>query len=273
MTNGEQEIVLRLAARSGARVLRRAWSLAKRPLTIISRKVKRRLLGTITGVQTEDKVAALTFDDGPEPEFTPRLLEILKRHQTLATFFMVGEAARKQPELVRQVAQAGHAIGNHTWDHQSLPLLSAPERREQIRGWERATGSYGQRLLRPPYGHQNAASRLDALLLGYQVVTWNLVIKDWEDHTAEWMAERVIREIKPGSIVLVHDAIYRDWPEDGVPHYDRREMLRAVEMILENLKGRYRFITVPELLRHGRPIRRYWHVEKSEDWKSLSYRW
>ncbi len=273
MTNVEPEIALRLAPRSGTRVLRRAWSLAKRPLTIISRKVKRRLLGTITGVETEDRVAALTFDDGPDSEFTPRLLEILERHQARATFFMVGEAAGKQPELVRQVAQAGHAIGNHTWDHRSLPSLSWSERREQIRGWERGTGSYGQHLLRPPYGHQNAASRVDALLLGYQVITWNLAIKDWEDHTAEWMAARVIREIKPGSIVLFHDTIYCDWPEDGPPQYDRSEMLMAIEMILENLKGQYRFITVPELLTHGRPILRYWTVEKSEDWKSLSYRW
>jgi peptidoglycan/xylan/chitin deacetylase (PgdA/CDA1 family) len=76
----------------------------------------------------------MTFDDGPDPEYTPRLLDILKKYQVHATFFiMVGEAAHNHPKLVRQVAQAGHAVGNHSWDHPSFPLISGRERRAQIR--------------------------------------------------------------------------------------------------------------------------------------------
>ena len=78
-------------------------------------------------------MVGLTFDDGPDPEYTPRLLEILHRHGARATFFMAGEAARQHPELVRQVAQAGHAIGNHGWDHPSFPFISRDERLAQMR--------------------------------------------------------------------------------------------------------------------------------------------
>lgn len=258
---------------SMARALRRVWSRAKQPAVFVQRQLKRTLLGTIVAVDTEQQVAALTFDDGPDPRFTPRLLKILERYQAQATFFMVGESAEKYPALVERVARSGHAIGNHTWDHCSLPGLSRAARRKQIQACRSATGSHGQRLLRPPFGHLNAAARFDAALLGYKVVTWSLAVHDWMDHEAEWMTERVVRDIKPGSIILFHDSIYCDWPEDGAPHYDRSQMLAAVEMILSSLQGQYRFLTVPALLKTGRPIKRFWDIQKSEDWKSLSYRW
>lgn len=157
-----------------------------------------RVMGTITHVSTQDAVAALTFDDGPYSEFTPRLLNILERHQARATFFVVGEAAQRHPEIVWQVAQAGHVIGNHTWDHPSFPLISGRERRAQLRACEQAIAPYGQRIFRPPYGHQSVASRLDALWLGYQVVNWNLHAYDWLDHDADWMADRLVNQNQPG---------------------------------------------------------------------------
>jgi peptidoglycan/xylan/chitin deacetylase (PgdA/CDA1 family) len=186
---------------------------------------------------------------------------------------MVGEAAEQYPELVAEVGRARHAIGNHTWNHPSLPLLSRPERLEQIRRWESVTAPFGEHLFRPPFGHQTLATRLDAFWLGYRVVTWSIVAEDWLMHDAEWMAQRVIKDVSPGSIVLFHDAIYRKWDEDGTPNYDRTAMLAAVRSVLEQLNGRYRFVTVPELLQLGKPLRRYWVVGKSEDWKSLASRW
>jgi peptidoglycan/xylan/chitin deacetylase (PgdA/CDA1 family) len=235
--------------------------------------MKRRVVGTITHVETQDKVVALTFDDGPHPEFTPRLLDILERHNAHATFFMVGKAAEKQPELVREVAAKGHAIGNHTWDHLSLPAISGRERREQIRACKRAIAPYGGRLFRPPYGHQNLGSRLDAFRLGYQVVTWNLVAEDWLDRDPAWMADRLEKDIRSGSVVCLHDSIYRDWHEDGEPQYERHQTLEAVNLLLDRLSAEYRFVTIPELLRHGRIVRRYWRVEKNEHYNSLAYRW
>ena len=105
--------------------------------------------GTVSFVQTNERVAALTFDDGPHPDFTPRLLEILKRYDVRSTFFMVGEAAMKRPDLVRRVAEEGHTIGNHSWDHATFPLLSGRERRLQMRRCAKVLEPYGRRLFRP----------------------------------------------------------------------------------------------------------------------------
>lgn len=235
--------------------------------------LKRRVVGTITNVTTQEKVVALTFDDGPDPKYTPLLLETLERHNARGTFFMVGEAAQKYPELVKRVADGGHAIGNHTWDHVSLPSIPGSQRRKQIRACRRALAPYGANLLRPPYGHQNLASRLDALLLGYQVITWNTVAEDWLDREPEFMVSQLEQALTAGTVVCLHDAIYKEWHEDGTPQYDRKPMIEAVGKLLEKAGDSFRFATIPELLRSGRPVRRYWNVEKSEDWKSLSYRW
>lgn len=222
-----------------------------------------RIMGTITHVSTQEPVVALTFDDGPHPESTPRLLDILEKHQARATFFMVGEAAQRYPDIVRRVAEAGHAIGNHSWDHSSLPLLSGRERRAQIRACEKALAPYGQRLFRPPYGYQSVASRLDALWLGYQVITWSVTASDWQDRDAHWITDQLVNEIKPGSIVLFHDALYT-YVEKR--YTDRGPTLQAVDLLLEHLGGRFRFVTVPELLRSGRPQRRNWYQEADVDW-------
>jgi peptidoglycan/xylan/chitin deacetylase (PgdA/CDA1 family) len=226
----------------------------RKPFTIVTQEVicaRDHMPGIITCVATRVPVAALTFDDGPHPEYTPRLLDILEQYQVHATFFMVGEAAHKHPELVLQVAQGGHAIGNHSWDHPSFPSLPGRERRKQLRACAQALAPYGQPLFRPPYGDQSLASHLDALWLRYRVVTWNLHAEDWCEHDADWMADRLTRGIQPGSIVLLHDAIYRS--RQLVPQYNRESMLTAVTLFLERLDGRFRFITIPELLHYGHP--------------------
>ncbi len=225
--------------------------------------IGRRVMGTITHVSTQDPVAALTFDDGPHPESTPRLLDILEKHQARATFFMVGEAAQRYPEIVRRAAQAGHSIGNHTWDHVAVPLITGRERRAQMRACAQAIAPYGQRLFRPPYGYQSVASRLDALWLGYQVVTWNVVAYDWLDHDAQWMADHLASKIKPGSMILFHDVLYRTIEGQ---YASREPILEAVDMLLERFGDRFRFITVPELLQHGRPQLKNWYWQADPDW-------
>jgi peptidoglycan/xylan/chitin deacetylase (PgdA/CDA1 family) len=235
-----------------------AWNLRR-----LLAAVAHRAIGIVTHVSTQDNVVALTFDDGPHPVYTPRLLNVLGAHGAHATFFMVGEAAQRHPDLVREVARADHAIGNHSWDHQSLPLISSRERRAQIRACEKAITPYGQRLLRPPYGHQPVASLFDALCLGYQVIAWSLHAYDWLDHDANWMADRLVSRIRPGDVILLHDAIYQSI-EDR--YADREPMLKAVDILLERLGGAFRFITVPELLRHGRPQRQRWCREADPDW-------
>lgn len=220
------------------------------------------VIGTITHVSTSKPAVALTFDDGPDPVSTPRLLDVLHRHHAKATFFMVGQAAERHPDLVKQVAAAGHAIGNHSWDHPSFPLLTGHERRAQIRACAKALAPYAQHIFRPPYADQNFLSCLDALWLGYQVIAYNATAIDWLDHDADWIKSRIMSRIQNGSIILFHDSLFRH-AEDR--YIDREPMLKAVNMILNELSGRLTFMTVPELLRQGRPQRQYWHKQTDID--------
>jgi peptidoglycan-N-acetylglucosamine deacetylase len=225
-------------------------------------KLMQKLLGTITAVSTHTPVVALTFDDGPHPLFTPRLLDILKKHNAYATFFMIGAAAARSPDIVRQVAKAGHTIGNHSWNHQSFPLLTGRKRRAQLRACQQVIAPYGKRLFRPPYGHQNTVSRLDAFLLGFQVVTWNIVAYDWLAHDAAWMVERVGKQIRPGSIILFHDRLH-DYLD---PRYDSRDaMLEAVDMLLSEFGKQFRFITIPALLQSGSLQKTTWLMKPDLD--------
>jgi peptidoglycan-N-acetylglucosamine deacetylase len=217
----------------------------------------RGIMGTITHVVTQDSVVALTFDDGPHPEYTPRLLDLLDRHHAQGTFFMVGEFAKHHPELVREVARRGHAIGNHSWNHPSFPIITSRERREQIRACEGAVAPYGARLFRPPYGHQSIASCIDVLRSGYEIITWSVSADDWRPHEPIWMADRLCSRIQPGSIVILHEVIRRS--VQSVPQYDRQSMLAAVDITLQRLRDRFKFVTVPELLRHGHPKRQHWY--------------
>lgn len=222
---------------------------AKRMLAVASRF----LLGSITHARVDEPVAALTFDDGPDPEWTPRFLDLLGDHVARATFFVVGRAARAHPGIVERADAEGHALGNHSWDHSSLPLLKSRWRRRQLRWCQSQLPASRHRLFRPPWGHQSVGSRLDALLVGYRVVTWSVTATDWDDTPADELVVQVERGLRPGSIVVMHDALYST---DDPSHRDRRRTLEATARILERQAERYRFVTVPELLAAGRP--RYW---------------
>jgi len=224
--------------------------------TLFHNRLAQKVTGTITHFAATDAVA-LTFDDGPHPEYTPRLLEILQRHQVRATFFPVGEFAQKYPELVRRVAEAGHAIGNHSWSHPAFPFINSREQREQIRAAAKAIAPYGQKIFRPPYGYQNVTSRLNTLWLGYHVVTWSVHAEDWFDRDANWMADQLLSQIQPGSIVLLHDGVF-----DGLQErfFDRAPTIVAVDMLLERLGKQFRFLTLPEMIRQTRPQRVNWYV-------------
>ena len=219
-------------------------------------------MGTITGVSTDEKIAALTFDDGPNPEATPALLEILNRHGAKATFFMVGRSAERYPDIVRKVAESGHSIGVHSWDHPSFPSICGSERRRQITACERALHPYGDKLFRPPFGHQSVASRMDFLRRGYKVIAWNVHAFDWEIHDSRWTAERLSRDLRPGGIILLHDALFHAMHRGAE---DRTPVLAALDAFLEGA-GDFSFVTVPDLLRAGRPDMKNWFVRDHDDW-------
>ncbi|HEX7043442.1 MAG TPA: polysaccharide deacetylase family protein [Burkholderiales bacterium] len=217
--------------------------------------VPRQCLGTITHVHTREPLVALTFDDGPHPESTPRFVEALEAHGARATFFVIGELARRYPELVARLRAGGHALGNHSWDHASFPAISRAERRAQLRAWVEAVGDARPQLFRPPYGNQTLLTHLEVRRQGWEVVTWSVVARDWTGDGAEAIASRVLRGLRPGAIVLMHERLHR---YEDARYAARESVLAALIEVLATAGRSYRFVTVPELLRAGRPNREIW---------------
>lgn len=244
--------------------LKRGLDRAKIPLYKAAAWPLRPWLGSVEAVATDTKVSALTFDDGPHPDYTPRLLDVLAKCRAKATFFIVGDSAAKYPELMVRMAAEGHCLANHTWDHRSMPLLSRPERLEQLRACAQALAPYGgdAKLFRPPYGNQSVASRLDALRLGYEVIAWTHHCYDWLEHDAEFLSERMIKALSPGSIFLLHDALYRVAEPERA---NRAPSIKAVETLLAQFPD-YSFVTVPELLTHGRVQKAMWFQKPDKSW-------
>jgi peptidoglycan/xylan/chitin deacetylase (PgdA/CDA1 family) len=214
------------------------------------------VLGTVVGVSTREPLIALTFDDGPS-EYTPQLLDILVKHRAQVTFFMVGKQAEQCPDIVNRVIAEGHEIGNHSWDHQSFTSINGPMRREQIRRCAKALAPHGQSYFRPPFGHQSVASRIDAFLLGYRVVAWNVHAEDWSYHNPQYFSEQLIRRVHPGCIVLLHDALYNR-PEN-YPQKDRKPMIEALDIFLGWAGEKYRFVTLSNLFNRGKLIHKGWY--------------
>ena len=211
-----------------------------------------RVLGTLTSVATQDPLVALTFDDGPDPDHTPRLLDLLERYDVKATFFMVGERVARYPDLVDDVAERGHVVANHTWSHESLHSTSLRGSIEQLLRCKRALSPRGASLMRPPWGQQRLKSRLFALLCGYQVVLWTAHAQDWVEDDPERIAEALTQAISPGSIFLLHDSIYKSINES--PMLDRTVMLQGLETFLKQSGQQCQFVTLPTLLKRGNPV-------------------
>ena len=219
----------------------------------------RRCLGTITEFRTSSPLAALTFDDGPHPDTTPFVLEVLEKYRAKGTFFMVGKAAAAAPALVQQVAAHGHGVANHSWSHQPLPSLSRTARLREIAAGARALHPVGERLFRPPWGQQSLGSRMDALALRHRVIGWNVDVADWQQTDAACMAEQLIARIRPGSIVLLHDYILSPDTANGPAlHRNRDAMLHALDLTLAELSRTFRFVTLREMARKARPVLRSW---------------
>lgn len=208
---------------------------------------RRKLYGPITDVLTSEKIVALTFDDGPHPVYTPRLLNVLQHYRATATFFMLGGAAHAHPEVVEIVAKAGHALGNHSYSHCDFRLATRSRRREEILECSKSLHRYESKIFRPPYGSENMGSHFDARNMGYAVVKWNIAVGDWEQISGVEIARRIVQQIKPGAIVLLHDSIAKN------PQSDRSSTIEAVERLLEVTRGEYTYCSIPELFRFGRP--------------------
>jgi peptidoglycan/xylan/chitin deacetylase (PgdA/CDA1 family) len=185
------------------------------------------------------KCVALTFDDGPAPP-TRELVDILTDRDVHATFFMLGEQVRRHPKLARRVARAGFQLGDHTWDHANLTALTAERVRSELAATadeiEDVTGRRPD-VMRPPQGLINPAV---SALVDLPVILWSVDTRDWLTHDPDRVVEVVRREVRPGSIVLLHDV--------------HRSSVRAVPRIVDLLRADgYSLVTVDEL--YGHPLK------------------
>jgi peptidoglycan/xylan/chitin deacetylase (PgdA/CDA1 family) len=179
-------------------------------------------------------VVYLTFDDGPTPTWTPRVLDLLARYRARATFFVVGRSAATWPELVRRAYAAGHGVGNHTWSHRRLTGLRGRALVAEVGATSavigRATGAR-PRCLRPPYGTVDAASAYQARALGLRLTMWDVDPYDWRRPGAGVIAGRVLGRVRSGDVVLLHDG-------GG----DRSQTVAALRQVLASLSARgFRF--------------------------------
>jgi peptidoglycan/xylan/chitin deacetylase (PgdA/CDA1 family) len=187
---------------------------------------------------------ALTFDDGPDPDFTPRVLDLLGREGVRGTFFLVGERAARAPGVVRAIAAAGHEIGNHTWSHTNLWTCGPRRTESEIRRSHETLADLSGRapaLFRPPWGAVNAAMFPALRRVGARCVFWSIQPEGRRPIDARTQAARVVRRAHPGAIVDLHDA-------EGTPRAPER-LLEALPPMLAGLRERgFRFSTVSELL-------------------------
>ncbi|MGE7916374.1 polysaccharide deacetylase family protein [Lysinibacillus xylanilyticus] len=192
-------------------------------------------------INTDEKVIALTFDDGPHKKYTPEILDILSKYNAKATFFIVGENAEKNPELALRVHEEGHELAIHTYTH---PLRTNVSKLMKEIKQSHATifgiTGYSPVLFRPVEG-QYTDAMIDAIVQeGYKVVmwSWHLDTFDWKNPGEKRIVNTVLKGAKPGSVVLFHDG-------GG----NRAQTVRALKKILPELEEQgYKFVTVSELL-------------------------
>jgi peptidoglycan-N-acetylglucosamine deacetylase len=215
------------------------------------------LLGkTVVSGPADEKVVALTYDDGPNPPYTDRILDVLRRERVHATFFVVGRAVDAYPQLALRESREGHAIGNHTWDHVHLIMLTRGGVRDSLQRTDaaifRATGKHSQ-IMRPPFGARDWIVLSEVHRLGYTPIMWSMPLpQDWEDPPPSVIAHRVLSQVHDGSIIVLHDGnrgIVCAWSSVPQQVCDREADIEATRLIVEALKrDGYRFVTIPELL-------------------------
>ncbi|PYK20788.1 MAG: polysaccharide deacetylase [Verrucomicrobia bacterium] len=195
---------------------------------------------TFNSVHVDGPYIAMTFDDGPSATLTPKLLDLLATHHIKATFFVIGENVAEHPEIVARAAREGHEIANHSWSHPNFGKMSDESVRRQLQQTDDAIKSAtGKRptLLRPPYGSITAREkRWIHDEFGYDIILWDVDPYDWKRPGPAVVRARILKETRPGSIVLSHD-IHPGTIEAMPSTFDELEA-----------KG-FKFVTVSELIR------------------------
>lgn len=203
-----------------------------------------RVFGSVMGrLPTRERLIALTFDDGPNPDATPRILDTLGQYGVRATFFILGAHAERWPELVHRISAEGHQVGNHGYFHRKLHLRAPGYVERDIRLGTTAierSGAPSPRFFRPPHGFRNPWVSRIAASFGQQTVGWSLGVWDSDLPGVKKIVMRTVEGVRPGSIVLLHDG-------DGYdPYGDRIQTAKALPRIISELRDRnYGFARLP----------------------------
>lgn len=192
------------------------------------------------GIETSDKIVALTFDDGPDARFTPLILDILKENSVQATFFVVGKNAEENPEILLRIKDEGHEIANHTYSHPEMKNISPEELLAQVKKTDTVVQNItGQNtpFMRPPKGVIDGRQLEILAEGGYQTALWNICLENKECKSPQEMAQRIITNIQPGNVVLMHDG-----------RLDRTFTVKALPILIKGLKDKgFSFTTLSKL--------------------------
>ena len=188
-----------------------------------------------------EKKVALTFDDGPHPIYTPRILELLDEYAVPATFFVIGQNVDNYPEAFKKLLESGCEIGNHTYHHRNVSNMSEADIREELEKTEAAISKFSNikpTLLRPPEGSFGKHLEKVCIEKKYDVILWSIDTRDWEYASANQIAATVVKKIQNGDIILMHDYV-----SHGAHNYE------ALKIIIPELLSRgYSFVSVSDLL-------------------------
>jgi peptidoglycan/xylan/chitin deacetylase (PgdA/CDA1 family) len=208
--------------------------------------------GAVVRVDTDQRMVALTFDDGPDPRWTPKVLELLRQYNAHATFFEVGKNVVAHPDLVHAVLADDNEVADHTWDHPDLEIMPVVDvSREISQGADAITqvGAPPPKYFRPPKGFTDDAVGVLANANQYRTIFWDLCLEAFVDHTGN-MPEAVVDmlgRVRPGSIILAHDG--------GIP--DRTKTMKTLPLLLEGLKARgFKMVDVTTLLKAAQHVNR-----------------
>ncbi len=188
---------------------------------------------------------ALTYDDGPNDPHTGRLLDVLDKHGAKATFFMIGRYVHDHPELAREVAQRGHVVGNHTWDHPNLMFVSKGTLERELKqtsdALTQAVGAHSN-LFRPPFGARRPVTLKTARAMGLEPIMWSVTCYDWSAKSPEKILKHAARQIRGGDVILLHDGGHLEFGAD------RSHTVAATDELLRRYKGEgYDFVTIPQM--------------------------
>ena len=194
--------------------------------------IKLLFFNQVWDIPNSENIIYLTFDDGPTPEITERVLEILDKHQIKATFFCIGDNVRKHPEIVQKILSKQHSVGNHTYSH--------------LKGWRTPTKTYinnteacrmklnsqfaiqNSQIFRPPYGKITPWQSFKLRKLGYKIIMWDVLSKDYAASiSAEMCYENVLKNVSSGSIIVFHDS-----------NKAKENVLNSLEKTIETLKSK-----------------------------------